>query len=88
VLLLIVLTIALTSLGILVVMAVALLRHVKLLSASVGDFRDQVRPVLEEIREASLNAQGRVEGMSRRASERERERWRAGERGASGPSLG
>jgi hypothetical protein len=70
--LLVVLAISLTSLGLLVVLGLALIRHVKLLFASVAAFRDQAQPVLQEILDGSIAAQERLERMSgrRRATPR------------------
>jgi hypothetical protein len=70
--LLVVLVIASTTLGVMVVLAVALIRHMKLLSASAGAFRDQVQPVLRDITAGAAAAQERLDRMSRRAAMRKR----------------
>jgi hypothetical protein len=61
-----VLAISLTSLVLLVVLGLALIRHVKLLFASVAMFGDEARPVLQEILAGSIAAQERLDHMSRR----------------------
>jgi hypothetical protein len=70
--LLVVLVVASTTLGVMVVLAVSLFRHLKLLSASVGAFRDQVQPVLEDITAGAAAAQERLDRMSRREAMRKR----------------
>jgi hypothetical protein len=68
----VVLVVAFTTLGVMVVLAVGLVRHLKLLSASAGAFRDHIRPVLEDITAGAAAAQERLDRMSRRADERKR----------------
>lgn len=68
----VVLVVAFTTLGVMVVLAVALVRHLKLLSASAGAFRDQIQPVLEDITAGAAAAQERLDRMSRRAAQRKR----------------
>jgi hypothetical protein len=59
------LTIGLASLGLLAVLIIALIRHVKLLSSSLRRFETEVQPILKEIQEESLNAQNKMQRMSR-----------------------
>lgn len=72
--------------GLLIVLALALVRHLKLLSASVRTFRHQAQPLLAEIQTGAARAQDRMDRMARRAAERERQRWAPD--GASRASLG
>jgi hypothetical protein len=68
----VVLVVALTTLAVLIVLSVALVRHLKLLAASVGAFRDQAQPVLQDITAGAASIQERLERMARRADERKR----------------
>lgn len=57
--------IGLASLGLLAVLIIALVRHVKLLASSLRRFQDEVQPILEEIQQESASAQDRMQRMSR-----------------------
>lgn len=70
--LIVALAVAVTTIGVLIVLSVALVRHVKLLSSSVSTFRDQVRPDLQDITAGAAAMQERLDRMSRRADERKR----------------
>ncbi len=59
------LAIGLASLGLLAVLIIALVRHVKLLASSLRRFQDEVRPILEEIQQDSESAQDKMQRMSR-----------------------
>jgi hypothetical protein len=64
--------VAFTTLGVMVVLAVALVRHLKLLAAAAAAFRDQAQPILEDITSGAAAAQERLDRMSRRAAIRKR----------------
>jgi hypothetical protein len=68
----VVLVVGSTTLVVMIVLAVALVRHLKLLAASVGAFRDQVQPILEDITLGGTDSQERLDRMSRRAAMRKR----------------
>lgn len=57
---------------ILVVMVVALARHVKLLAATLGQFQREVEPVLGELRAGAEQAQQRLESAAASAQELQR----------------
>ncbi len=59
------LAIGLASLGLLAVLVIALVRHVKLLASSLRRFQDEVQPILEEIQQDSASAQDKMQRMSR-----------------------
>jgi hypothetical protein len=59
------LAIGLASAGLLAVLAIALVRHVKLLASSLRRFQEEVQPILEEIQEGSVSAQDTLQRMSR-----------------------
>ncbi|HEY3208204.1 MAG TPA: hypothetical protein VGL18_00185 [Actinomycetota bacterium] len=59
------LAIGLASAGLLGVLAIALVRHVKLLASSLRRFQEEVQPILEEIQEGSVSAQDTLQRMSR-----------------------
>jgi hypothetical protein len=58
------LAIGLASVGLLVVLVIALMRHVKLLASSLRRFQDEVHPILEEIQRDSASAQDKMQRMS------------------------
>jgi hypothetical protein len=62
----IVLAVTLATVAALLVLMLALLRHLKRLAASVAMFSREVQPVLEEIQRQSLDAQGRLDRLSQR----------------------
>ena len=49
-------------------MLIALIRHVRVLAASLRRFEQEVRPVLDEIQAVSLRARERSEGLAGRAA--------------------
>jgi hypothetical protein len=55
------LAIGLASLGLLAILIIALVRHLKLLGSSLRQFQDEVQPILEEIRGESAGAQDRMQ---------------------------
>jgi hypothetical protein len=59
---------ALITAGLLLVFVVALVRHMKLLAGSLRTFSDQVRPVLEHIRQETETTHRRMEGLSERTA--------------------
>jgi hypothetical protein len=68
----VVLVVALTTLAVLVVLSVALVRHLKLLSASMRIFRDQAQPVVEDITAGVSALQERLDRMAQRTADRKR----------------
>lgn len=60
------LAVGLASVGLLAVFIIALIRHMKLLAASLRRFQDEVQPILEEIQHESANAQDRMQRMQER----------------------
>jgi 1-aminocyclopropane-1-carboxylate deaminase/D-cysteine desulfhydrase-like pyridoxal-dependent ACC family enzyme len=54
------------STALLLVLVVALLRHVKVLSAALKSFQEQLRPVVEDVRRSSMRASDRLQGLSNR----------------------
>ena len=63
---LVVLTVGLATTAILLVVLLGLVRNLKKLSRSLKRFQDEVRPRLEEIRDGSQTAQGRLDAMQQR----------------------
>ena len=61
-------TIALVTVAILLLMVLALIRHVKLLAQSLKRFQEQVQPLLEQIRDGSTQATERMESLQQRRS--------------------
>jgi hypothetical protein len=55
----IVLSVALATLAIMAILAVGLLRHAKVLAASLRQFQEETHPLLEEIRRAGASAADR-----------------------------
>jgi hypothetical protein len=70
--LLVLLSVGLTTTGLLVVLLVALIRHLKLLSSSVREFSGEVDPLLKDISEGGATAQRRLAGLSEKAEARRR----------------
>lgn len=62
----IVLAVTLATVAALLVLMLALLRHLKRLAASVAMFSREVQPMLEEIQRQSLDAQGSLDRLSQR----------------------
>jgi predicted PurR-regulated permease PerM len=60
------LAIGLASMGLLAVLVLALIRHVKLLASSLRRFQDEVQPILEDIQQESASAQDKVQRMQDR----------------------
>jgi hypothetical protein len=54
----------------LLAVVVALIRHIKLLSRALEAFQEQVRPMLNDIRRGSEQAQDRLQGLSQRGLRR------------------
>ena len=54
------------SAGLLLVLVVALIRHVKLLSGALRAFQEDVRPVMDDVRRATMRSQDRLQGLSNR----------------------
>jgi predicted PurR-regulated permease PerM len=57
------LAIGLASIGLLAVLGITLIRQMKLLTASLRRFQEEVQPILEEIQEGSMRSQDRVHRM-------------------------
>jgi predicted PurR-regulated permease PerM len=57
------LTIGLASIGLLAVLGITLIRQMKLLTSSLRRFQEEVQPILEEIQEGSMRAKDRVHRM-------------------------
>jgi hypothetical protein len=57
----VVLAIGLASFGLLAILAIALIRHLKLLGGSLRRFQEEVQPILEEIQQGSVTAQDKLE---------------------------
>ena len=55
------LAIGLASLGLLAILAIALIRHLKILGGSLRRFQEEVQPILEEIQQESVIAQDKLE---------------------------
>jgi uncharacterized protein YoxC len=62
----VILAIALASFGILLVLVIGLIRHVKLLGESLSRMQKEIQPILEEIQRGSLEAQDRVDKLAER----------------------
>jgi hypothetical protein len=60
------LAVGLASVGLLAVLLIALIRHMKLLAASLRRFQDEVQPILEEIQAESVSAQDKMQRMQER----------------------
>jgi predicted PurR-regulated permease PerM len=65
---LVVLLSILVTLGLLAVLALALIRHVKLLLAAAGQMQRELQPILEEIQRESERARHRSTSMAERAA--------------------
>ena len=72
--------IALAGLGILLVLAIGLFRHMKLLAGSLARLQEELQPLLEEIEAGSKVAQQRSGSLS--------DRGRRRQAGASSEDLG
>ncbi|HYH27727.1 MAG TPA: hypothetical protein VEA19_03000 [Actinomycetota bacterium] len=59
-------TVAATTLVLLVVLVIALVRQVTRLAETLGGFRDELQPVVEGIRRDSERTQERLEALQRR----------------------
>jgi uncharacterized protein YoxC len=62
----VILAIALASFGIVLVLVIGLIRHVKLLGESLSGMQKEIQPILEEIQRSSSEAQDRVDKLSDR----------------------
>jgi hypothetical protein len=60
----IVIAVAFASVGLMVVLVLSLVRHVKRLMASLAAFQAEVQPILEEIQAGSEHAQDRVDRLA------------------------
>jgi hypothetical protein len=54
------------SMGLLLVMLVALIRHVRVLARALQAFQEQVRPKLDDVARGSMHARDRLERLSDR----------------------
>jgi hypothetical protein len=66
VLLAVIVAIALAGLGILLVLAIGLFRHMKLLAGSLTSLQKELQPLLEEIQAGSMEAQQHAGSLSDR----------------------
>jgi hypothetical protein len=66
--LVVVITLGSTSLVVLAVMLISLLRHLGLLSTSLARFQEEVTPILQSFREDSQRAQERIDRVNRSGS--------------------
>jgi hypothetical protein len=80
VLLAVIVAIALAGLGILLVLAIGLFRHMKLLAGSLARLQKELQPLLEEIQAGSMQAQQHAGSLS--------DRGRGRQVGASSEDLG
>jgi hypothetical protein len=55
------LAISLASMGLLAILMIGLVRHVKVLGSSLRRFQEEVQPILEQIQEASSSAEGKMQ---------------------------
>jgi len=62
----VILAIGVVTFGLLGVLAIALIRHIKLLSASMGAFQRDVQPILEQLRVGSAESQQRLSKLQER----------------------
>ena len=58
------LALGLAALAFILILLLGLVRHLKVLTASLRRFQDEVRPVLEEIQQQSVTAQERMQGLN------------------------
>jgi uncharacterized protein YoxC len=65
----VIVAIALASFGILLVLVIGLIRHVKLLGESLGRMQKEMQPMLEEIRRGSSETQDRIDKLAQRRDE-------------------
>jgi hypothetical protein len=63
----IVIAVAIASVGLMAILVLSLLRHVKRLSASMTAFQADIQPLLDEIQAGSERAQGRAERLAEEA---------------------
>jgi hypothetical protein len=59
----VVLAVALASMCILAILAVALIRHLKVLASSLRRFQEEAQPLLEEIQRSAASAADRGAGL-------------------------
>lgn len=64
----VVLAVALFTVGVLLVMVVALARHLRILARTLQRFQADVQPIVEEINREAAVAQERADKVSRKAS--------------------
>jgi len=58
------LSLGLAAFAFLLILVLGLVRHLKVLTASLRRFQDEVQPVLEEIQRQSVTAQERMQGLN------------------------
>lgn len=58
------LAVGLATLALILVLAVGLIRHLKLVAASLRTFQEDVEPILQQIQSQSARAQERLEGLT------------------------
>ena len=58
------LALGLAAFAFLLILVLGLVRHLKVLTASLRRFQDEVQPVLEEIQRQSVTAQERMQGLN------------------------
>jgi len=62
--------IGVATLAILLILVVGLIRHLKVLAASLRRFQDEVHPILEDVQRGSATAQERMQRLSERPGDR------------------
>ncbi|CAN5159789.1 hypothetical protein BH20ACT24_BH20ACT24_00470 [soil metagenome] len=67
---LVLLVVGIATAGIMTVLVIALVRHVKILAGAARDFQSALEPSLEEIRRAGDRAQEQLQTLEERRSER------------------
>ena len=64
----VILAIGVVTFGLLAVLAIALIRHLKLLSASVAAFQRDAQPILDQLRQGSEESQRRLSKLQERGN--------------------
>jgi hypothetical protein len=72
--LLTVIVIGLTTAGMLIVLMIALIQHLKVLSASLRGFQEEVRPALEAVQRDAMGASDRLEGLAEQGARLQEQR--------------
>ena len=62
----VILAIGIVTFGLLGVLAISLIRHLKLLSASMASFQRDVQPILEQLKQGSTESQRKLGKLQER----------------------